>query len=842
VDDPPANQPSFIAHADLPFTHYGHDVNMELLPDPQYLWTLGTANFTSETQPGKANFGKVECEWETLNNGTPFYGSYGKGNIGMPLFVMPTAGDRVFMVGRWVLDNGHPDAGDRTEIHPVRMLATIRSRNTAVPFKITTAMTRASQVDVYVSGHGGGANRFPDGLGVALENGGAGGGLLYNVLDQKDFATYYAFGPASGALVSTIATALRYTGVAIDPSEILSVAGPSGLNWLAGPENRPVNDMNYDFDVPLPSPPAGATTPVVQITVQPGHSTAVKEVITYTDPLPNGLPTNAHIHLPYLGADSGIYAKTLKFSWDAFSPPGNHYLVQIGDVRFQRGHTSGSQPAYYGVGPAYLWTDVCGQWASLTDADPADLTSQQYSENGAPAIASFVNNTATGSHALNFDVYLDNSDSLRVFTSGYGQRSFDNFFGTDVGKPAYPAGIDLAEDDVLNSGENVNLGGALFDQAIATLPQQVAVLGGHWVPTMRSIQTNETQFAQSAEGVVVPDPCFGVDFSVSYVPRPPVFGETGLPANFGKVCYHSSVTQAVQVTNNGEAPLTIKTVAISGAGFSTVPATFVPLTVASGQTGTINVAYSPSTTSPVTGSITLLTNDPFHPFATYSLSATPGFPISRPSAPTTRVSTVVLGSATSWPVTITNAGTCTLSVVPSIVGTGYSVVLPSIYYNRITGKLDRPIVILPGATNTDLHVALLCESIAPKLLGSLTLTSNDPVTPKQTMVFGAEGVPMGMRVLVLQSTGVPCPTVDEIILSGGPRLVRTDLKNVTLKTISPPTSWEVIRYHYTAALAAATTSDEYTLTVKVGNITQTTKFALAAQEFNQIVIKLPASG
>ncbi len=118
VDDPQANQPSFISVDDLPASHYGHDVNMELLPDYNYMWTLATANYITETFPGKANFGKLECEWEVQNDGRPFYGDYEKGFYGMPLWVMPTAGDRVYMVGRWVMDNGHPDTGDRTEIHP----------------------------------------------------------------------------------------------------------------------------------------------------------------------------------------------------------------------------------------------------------------------------------------------------------------------------------------------------------------------------------------------------------------------------------------------------------------------------------------------------------------------------------------------------------------------------------------------------------------------------------------------------------------------------------------------------------------------------------------------------
>ena len=39
------NQPSRISWEDDPITHYAHDANFFLLPDPGYLWTVGTANY-----------------------------------------------------------------------------------------------------------------------------------------------------------------------------------------------------------------------------------------------------------------------------------------------------------------------------------------------------------------------------------------------------------------------------------------------------------------------------------------------------------------------------------------------------------------------------------------------------------------------------------------------------------------------------------------------------------------------------------------------------------------------------------------------------------------------------
>ena len=70
-----------------------------------------------------------------------------------------------------------------------------------------------------------------------------------------------------------------------------------------------------------------------------------------------GRPTGAHIHLPYNGADNGINARTLKFYWDVYNPPGEHYRVQLNSLSFN----------FYSWMSAktMMWADVCGQWSFL---------------------------------------------------------------------------------------------------------------------------------------------------------------------------------------------------------------------------------------------------------------------------------------------------------------------------------------------------------------------------------------------------------------------------------------------------------------------------------------------
>src|SRR5436305_8841011 len=163
------NQPAFVTDEDYPGAHYGHNVNIMLVPDKDYQWVLGTTNFYADSEhPDFRENGRIEIEWEFLNPGDqqrPEGGSeinYEQGTVGMPAFAMPTAGDRVYTVGRWILDCGHPETGLRTELHPPRLIATIRKHYTTIDLTIDYKQvpTCASHVDIYVTVDVGCANKL----------------------------------------------------------------------------------------------------------------------------------------------------------------------------------------------------------------------------------------------------------------------------------------------------------------------------------------------------------------------------------------------------------------------------------------------------------------------------------------------------------------------------------------------------------------------------------------------------------------------------------------------------------------------------------------------------------
>lgn len=610
------NQPDIIAHHEFPGSHYAHDANLLLVPDPEYQWVLGTANF--EGTPGGHSTGRIELEWELQNSGRSAHGSYGTGNIGLPLWAMATSGDRVFTVGRWVMDHGHLEHGDRTEIHPPRLLATIRKHHTVVPFEPDECVTRASQVDIYASGHGGGANLFYDSLSAVLNDNGRGGGRIEDVMDKdadapeglphNNFYTYYAYGPSDSGIVDALKL---YKQIVADVET--SIAGPSGFAfngagqpvrsddpsavsgpWNLGPEERLINDMNYDFDVPLPAPPEGATAIQVQVDTHPEHTTAVNEVITYTNPDPvTGLPTKAHIHLPYNGADNGIFARTLKFYWDAYNPPGRHFVVTLDDLTF-------FLPQSFS-GKAFLWLDVNGQRINLTDLDPERILDAKATLG------------TSNLGAARFDVYLDPDQKLRVFAYGYDAQALDDLYGADVGIPAYDCALHILwaylDGQVAlnpNDGDSEKLGGALFESS----PTPIFSAAG-----VKRNKNSQPFF-------------YNLAFTIKYV-HDPRLKVTGL-GDFGKVCIASGGADRVVrisnaatglVANSGIDTLNVD-LALSDPALSLVPAsTPTSFVLNAGEFVDVTVRFTPTAVNQQPGSLMLTSNDVCHPSLVFPFCA-----------------------------------------------------------------------------------------------------------------------------------------------------------------------------------------------------------------------------
>lgn len=120
---------SHISGTDFPFKpwHTFYDWNYIVKPDPQYRDLLSVANVNDKK-------GMFECEWDTAF---------------VPSWAWGQRGQRVWVVGRWIFDCGHPTpSGYCTEIHPPKAVATFRSE--AVKLLGNPGPTRATVASLYI--------------------------------------------------------------------------------------------------------------------------------------------------------------------------------------------------------------------------------------------------------------------------------------------------------------------------------------------------------------------------------------------------------------------------------------------------------------------------------------------------------------------------------------------------------------------------------------------------------------------------------------------------------------------------------------------------------------------
>jgi hypothetical protein len=88
--------------------------------------------------------------------------------------------------------------------------------------------------------------------------------------------------------------------------------------------------------------------------------------------------------------------------------------------------------------------------------------------------------------------------------------------------------------------------------------------------------------------------------------------------SFGSVAVGGSGTQTVTLTNTGNSSLSIAQITVSGSGFSTT-GTAPPSTLAAGQTAMLSIAFSPTSVSNFTGTVSVASNAVNSP-ATVSLT------------------------------------------------------------------------------------------------------------------------------------------------------------------------------------------------------------------------------
>ena len=122
---------SHITYEDFPFKTYHtyYDWNFHVRYDKQYTYLISPVNHE----------GEMECEWDTAF---------------LPSWAWPQDGDRVWLVGRWIYDCGHPKNNlHRSELHPIKAVASFRTQ--ATDFAGNSGPTRANHAILFIGRDGG---------------------------------------------------------------------------------------------------------------------------------------------------------------------------------------------------------------------------------------------------------------------------------------------------------------------------------------------------------------------------------------------------------------------------------------------------------------------------------------------------------------------------------------------------------------------------------------------------------------------------------------------------------------------------------------------------------------
>lgn len=272
-----------VSYEDLPLYHYTHDFSFNVFPDSIYRNLLSRYIRITKDSLGREKRdtvvrGWVHCEWESGigagNRGNKYSpicrkgGSAGFATAGHErgdiIWNWPTAGDWVHVEGLWIWDRGHPPA--RTEIHPIRFLATRRN----LPDKIVSQKgdsVFATRIDLFANGDGGAFYNNQDTnnwvrpvrmsskdyqvkVKHTLPRPSSNSSLKYKLIDQKG-NTYYG-----NISVSLNEDSAHYVNVSLpwksaELSDTALLAKTLYLYWDEGggvPENYVINTFRVDLN------------------------------------------------------------------------------------------------------------------------------------------------------------------------------------------------------------------------------------------------------------------------------------------------------------------------------------------------------------------------------------------------------------------------------------------------------------------------------------------------------------------------------------------------------------------------------------------------------------------
>ncbi len=229
--------------------------------------------------------------------------------------------------------------------------------------------------------------------------------------------------------------------------------------------------------------------------------------------------------------------------------------------------------------------------------------------------------------------------------------------------------------------------------------------------------------------------------------------------SFGTVVDGTANTQTIQLTNSGNANLTVSQAAVSGSGL-TISGLALPLALSPGQSANFNVAFAPASAGSATGSVSLASNAPASPI-TIAVSATGVAATLQLTASSTSLDfgNLNLGSSGTQSVTLTNTGNSSVSISQiNVSGAGFS-----------TSGLTPPLDLAAGQTTT--FSVVFTPTSSGSVTGNANVISNASNSPTVIALSGS-----GVQTIAHLATLTWDPSVSVVVgynvyrgtVSGGP--------------------------------------------------------------------------
>lgn len=195
--------------------------------------------------------------------------------------------------------------------------------------------------------------------------------------------------------------------------------------------------------------------------------------------------------------------------------------------------------------------------------------------------------------------------------------------------------------------------------------------------------------------------------------------------NFPLTCVGNSSAATLNVCNTGKADLEVTSITSSNTQFSvTTPSAGFPVIISPDFCFPFEARFTPTSAGSKTTTLTINSNDPINPALMRTFSAQGGQATIVVNDPVTFDKTCP-GSVNNKILTIGNSGSCDLIVAG---------ITSSSPLFKVIGVVPFPLVIPPGATrDVTIQFMPMGFTVDPMQMATLTIMSNDPVTPNRNV-------------------------------------------------------------------------------------------------------------